>query len=257
MIQQVCRVSDNRRVGGDIYVLSFYSPEIAQSILPGQFVNLRVDDSYMPLLRRPFSVYHVHDNNVSVIFNVVGTGTRMLSLKRSGDLLDVIGPLGTSYNIEGDYHTGILVAGGLGVAPLPMITAALQKRGRKIRTFLGARSDKQLVSTYLENVAVATDDGSSGFNGTVVDLLLKFLRNEPREDYKLFACGPTPMLIALFKAVEEFHLPCEVSLESSMACGIGICQGCPVERIGGEKKYSLICREGPVFSNETVKLESW
>jgi dihydroorotate dehydrogenase electron transfer subunit len=113
------------------------------------------------------------------------------------------------------------------------------------------------VNAYLENVSVATDDGSAGFKGTVVDLLLNFLRKDLRKDYKLFACGPTPMLINLFNAVEEFHLPCEVSLESSMACGIGICQGCPVERIGGEKKYSLICSEGPVFPNETVKLESW
>jgi len=257
MIQQVCRVTDNRHVGGDIHVLSFHSPEIARSILPGQFVNVRVEDSCVPLLRRPFSVYHVHADNVSIIFNVVGTGTKILSLKHSGDFLDIIGPLGSSYNVDGDYHTGILLAGGLGVAPLPMVSSALQERGKKIKTFLGARTGEQLVTTYLENVSVATDDGSEGFEGTVVDLLHNFFRKEPRSDYKLFACGPTPMLMNLFKVVEEFHILCEVSLESSMACGIGICQGCPVERIDTEKRYSLICREGPVFSSNAVKLESW
>ncbi|HUL43695.1 MAG TPA: dihydroorotate dehydrogenase electron transfer subunit [Bacteroidota bacterium] len=257
MMQQICRVTDNRHVGGDIHVLTFHSPEIARSVLPGQFVNLRVDDSYLPLLRRPFSVYHIHGDDVSLIFNIVGPGTHILSRKHAGDLLDVLGPLGSPFHIEGEYATAILVAGGLGVAPLPVITRALHVVQKQIVTFLGARTKEHLITTYLEDVSAATDDGSAGFHGTVVDLLVNFLREKPAASRKVFACGPTPMLASLFRVIEEFQIPCEVSLESSMACGIGICQGCPVERTAGGKRYALICKEGPVFSSTGVKLESW
>jgi dihydroorotate dehydrogenase electron transfer subunit len=252
MTQSVCPVISLREAGRNLFVLSFRHPEMASRVLPGQFVNIRVRDEVLPLLRRPFSVYRVEGEDIEVIFNIVGTGTRILSEKRPGSGVDVIGPLGSPYQIEGDYDTALLVGGGLGVAPLPMITRAAGKIARPVETFLGARSKDQLAVAHLVNLTTATDDGSSGFRGTVVDLLRDRLDRAPVRAAKIFACGPNPMLSALGALAESRGIPCEVSLESAMACGIGICQGCPVERSSSGKKYSLICKEGPVFDSRTL-----
>jgi len=205
-------------------------------------------------LRRPFSVYKVEGDNVKIIFNVIGIGTKILSSKRKGDTIDVLGPLGMSYGVTGQYDTAILVAGGLGVAPLPMITDAISGR-RKLVTFLGARTKEYVVDTHLKNVHVSTDDGSRGFQGTVVDLLRAECSKQEFVKPKIFACGPNRMLESLSKFAVEMNIPCEVSLESTMACGIGICQGCPVELKNDEKKYALICKEGPVFDSKLITVE--
>jgi dihydroorotate dehydrogenase electron transfer subunit len=209
---------------------------------------------FLPLLRRPFSVYHRDGDSLQVIFNVVGLGTRILASGPSGDPLDVIGPLGNAFGVLDDYDEAVLVAGGLGIAPMPMLTAELKSAGKNIHTYLGARSASQIVRDHLENVSVATDDGSAGSRGTVVDLLREKLRNAPYPRPKIFSCGPTPMLSALAALAEEFNIPCELSLESPMACGIGICQGCPVEVRGGPRKYALVCKEGTVFDSKRVVL---
>jgi dihydroorotate dehydrogenase electron transfer subunit len=171
MTRHRCPVTGIHTVGPNMYVLSFHAPEIAAAILPGQFVNIKVNDVGIPLLRRPFSVYHVDGKTVQIIFNVIGTGTKALSEKHVHDEIDIIGPLGCAYNIHDNYWTAILVAGGLGVAPMPMITTALKDTSKKIVTFLGARTRDQLVTTYLENVHTSADDGSAEFHGTVVDYL--------------------------------------------------------------------------------------
>jgi dihydroorotate dehydrogenase electron transfer subunit len=252
MMQFFARITGVRQAAPGIFVLTFTAPEIAERITPGQFVNIKVNDFNVPLLRRPFSVYTVTGNEVSIIFNVIGLGTSILSAKRPGDLLDIIGPLGRPYDLASEFTTAILVAGGLGVAPLPMITSALKDTAKDVVTFLGARSADQLVTTHLTNIRSATDDGSEGYHGTVVDLLRVELNAQSFHSPKIFACGPHPMLRALAALAEERGIVCEISLESSMACGIGICQGCPVEIVGGERKYALICKEGTVFDTRTV-----
>ena len=117
-----CPVESVREVGHRIFALRFYSPQLAQSTLPGQFVNMRVGPGYVPLLRRPFSVYHVESEFVDIIFNIVGRGTEILSTKKHGDVVDVLGPLGHAFVSDTGFDTALLVGGGLGVAPLPMIT---------------------------------------------------------------------------------------------------------------------------------------
>jgi len=144
------------------------------------------------------------------------------------------------------------VGGGLGVAPFPLATKFLARTSRAVRTFLGARSSSHILRDHLENVSVATDDGTEGYRGTVVGLVRSALEAGAIDRPKIFACGPNAMLRALAAVAAEFHVPCEVSLESVMACGIGICQGCPVERIGGDKRYSLVCKEGTVFDALTI-----
>jgi len=250
-----CRVVRTRTVTDSIFVLRFRSSELASTIRAGQFLNIRVQEGSEPLLRRPFSVYRVEGEELEIIYSVIGRGTSELAQKREGDLLDVLGPLGVPFTVgEESYDTALLVAGGLGIAPLPILTRDILKERRSIRTFVGARSKAYLVTDYLQDVHVATDDGSMGFHGTVVDMLKDNLARAQFVRPKIFACGPTPMLRAVASLARTLGIPCEVSLEGPMGCGVGICQGCPVERAGEERAYALMCKEGPVFDISTISL---
>ncbi len=252
MIQTSALVTDCREILEGIFVLRFRVPEIARSSAPGQFVNIRCSDGCVPLLRRPFSISRVEGDIVELMFNVVGQGTAILSQKKSGDLLDVVGPLGVPFKLEGNYEAAILVGGGLGVAPFPFLTDALLCKKKAIQTIIGARSEKQIIERHLLNVQLATDDGSKGFRGTVIDLLKSIVAQEGSKNSKIFGCGPTKMLGALSAFARAKGIDCELSLEGDMACGMGLCQGCPVERTEGKKKYSLVCVEGPTFNSNDI-----
>jgi len=255
MTQECCPVRGVREVAENVHVLTFHSPSIAGKVRPGQFLNIKVVEGSDPLLRRPFSVYNVDGENLEIVFNVIGRGTAVLRAKQPGECIDVIGPLGKPFSCEADdFDTGVLLAGGLGVAPMPMLTRGLRRAGKEVMTFLGARTQKAVTPFYLENLHLATDDGSKGHHGTVVDLARNVLSRAPLRRPKLFACGPTAMLRAIAALAQETGYPCEVSLEGPMACGFGICQGCPVELNGQGKKYALMCKDGPVFDVRTIRL---
>jgi dihydroorotate dehydrogenase electron transfer subunit len=248
-------IADLRQVAENIFVLGFEAPPIAQEARPGQFINIKVRAGNDPLLRRPFSVYRTAGERVEILFNVVGKGTELLSLSRSGDPIDVIGPLGVPFTVRADdYDTAILVGGGLGVAPLPLLGRKAQAAGKEVLTLIGARTASQLVTAHLDNLRIATDDGSRGYQGTVVDLLASTLRMGGPSRARVFGCGPTPMLRALAELCVAEGLACEVSLEGPMACGMGICQGCPVELVGETKGYALICKDGPTFDVRRIRI---
>ncbi|MBI5472184.1 MAG: dihydroorotate dehydrogenase electron transfer subunit [Ignavibacteriae bacterium] len=241
-------------VAENTFVLSFRSPQLSNQIQPGQFLNIKVASGTDPLLRRPFSVYYTHDDIVEIIFNVIGKGSAALCRKHAGDQLNVLGPLGVPFSTsKDDFDLALLVGGGLGVAPLPLTTLALRRLGKTIRTYLGARSASYMVESHLENLSIATDDGSQGFHGTVVDLLRAEYDTFKRKRIRIFACGPTLMLRAVAKFAMETNIPCEVSLEGPMACGFGICQGCPVELVDENRKYALMCKDGPTFDVRRIK----
>ena len=253
MIQEKAAVRSVREIAPSIFRLSFRSSAIAGRAVPGQFVNVKVENERGPLLRRPFSIYSAEDNDVSIIFNVVGAGTRAMSELTEDDVLNVVGPLGTGvfpYDDDG-FSTALLVGGGLGVAALPFLNSRIAKKKTRV-TFLGARSASQIVREGLEQVNVATDDGSEGRKGTVVELLGIFLDKTPVSRPRIFSCGPLPMMRALKELAAARKIECYLALEGEMACGIGLCQGCPVETRGGKKKYQLVCHDGPVFEASTV-----
>lgn len=252
---ELCPVTYVRTAAKDVFVLAFTSPSIASSLQPGQFLNIKVGEGADPLLRRPFSAYRVEADRIEIIFNIVGRGTAALSALKPGDVIDVLGPLGVPFGVTGwDFDTGVLIGGGLGVAPLPLLTKALRRANKNVLTFVGGRTATLLLTEYLENPGTATDDGSAGFHGTVVQLAKNTLARGKVSRPKLYACGPTPMMRAVAEFARKADLPCEVSLEGPMGCGIGICQGCPVELSGGEKKYALMCKDGPIFDIRAVKL---
>lgn len=244
-------------VAEGIFVLSFVSERIAESVRPGQFLNIRPHSLYDPFLRRAYSVHRVLGDVVEIIFNVVGRGSAMLAAKSTGDSLDVLGPLGVPFHTDGDFSSAVLVSGGVGIAPMPILATHLVKRGIKVTNVHGARSAGQVVNDgRLVNAVFATDDGSYGFHGNVIQALDDTLNSLPVDSTRLFACGPNRMLSALGEYATQRGLPLEVSLECQMACGVGICQGCPVEMARGDRRYSLVCTHGPNYDFADILLES-
>jgi dihydroorotate dehydrogenase electron transfer subunit len=216
---------------------------VAAEVKPGQFFQIAVGAPHS-LLRRPYSVAWTDERKgqFGFIFNVVGLGSGWLSERKPGDYLDLLGPLGRGFDLEGD-RPAFCVAGGIGVAVFPGVVAALMERGRRVTVLLGARSVSQLLPNDRfepANVRLATDDGSAGYRGSVVDLVA------PNADAEILVCGPTPMLKALINRTARYEIPLsniQVALETPMGCGLGTCLGCAAPSVGGG--YLLTCQQGP------------
>ncbi len=273
MYQDIATVLRTTQVAENVYTIEVASESIARSVLPGQFLNIKPDRSFDPLLRRAYSVHRVRGDVLEVIFNVVGAGSAILAAKRPGDEVDLLGPLGVPFHIDGDYNRAILVSGGVGIAPMPILSDALLAAGKDVVNIHGARR-RSLVADdgRLVNVRYATDDGSLGMKGTVVDALDAYFAEGnsgdeisgdeisgdriPGNRIRLFACGPNKMLGALGNYANARSLRLEVSLECQMACGVGICQGCPVEMATGGRTYTLVCTHGPNYDFNDIVLDS-
>lgn len=254
MIQGLFSITEIEFLTSTITKIKFEAPAIAKTAKQGQFVNIKVEDSTVPLLRRPFSVYNTNGSEIEIVFGVMGMGTKKLNNKKIGDLIDVIGPLGNPFNIHDVEDISILIGGGLGAAPLPLLYKNLVEQNKKVLVFIGARTKEYLLKKYLHDPIIATDDGSEGYKGDVVSLLNGYILKNPQKNYKIYACGPTPMLIAIVNLAKKFNIKCEISLETMMACGIGICQGCAVKVKNEKEKYALSCINGPVFSASDIEL---
>ena len=251
MIEIPIKIVSNKSVNADTFLLRLYSPELAATAKPGQFVMVRVSDSIDPALRRPFSICGTEDGNViKILYKIVGKGTRILSAKKEGEFISVLGPLGKGFNIPERSKKTFYVAGGIGIAPLLFL---YQKTKLSDITFLtGFRTSSEIIDTALtgdniENL-IATDDGSMGHNGLVTDLLAEYLEKFKQNDMRIFTCGPLPMLRAVRDVSLKYNTPCQVSMETFMACGLGACQGCVVRsNTGADTSYLHVCKEGPVF----------
>ena len=244
-------VVETKQVHENIFIQKIHSPEIARLIKPGQFLNIRVSENTFPLLRRPFSVCDVEGENIFLMFNILGEGTKILSHKHTGDLIDILGPLGNGFNLEGDYKTAIIVAGGLGAAPFPYLTKEIKSK-KSIMSFVGGRTKQDVISYGFENLILSSDDGSIGYKGNAVQSLENNLDKIDIASSKVFACGPNAMLRVLKDFCLKHNIDCEVSTECAMACGFGICQGCPIESTYDPNKYLLVCKDGPVFNIKDV-----
>lgn len=252
IIQLKAKIVSNERVKNNYWLLRLECAEIAGKACPGQFIEIRVGEGAEPLLRRPISIHDAHKAGISLFYETVGRGTRMLSERARGSLLDVIGPLGNGFACDGlnKKNRIVLVAGGMGVAPLVF----LAKRLKTIEplVLIGARTKAQVVCLreFKDagcSVKIATDDGSAGFKGKVTGLLESCLGQGGFS--QIFACGPDPMLKAVANMARDNSIGSQLSLEEHMACGIGACLGCVVNTKNG---YKRVCKEGPVFSGEEL-----
>lgn len=249
-------VSKEKLIEG-IYKISVNAPEIAKKAMPGQFLEIKVSETTEPFLRRPISIYNVDGENVEFIFQVRGKGTLLLSKKNEGDMLDILGPLGKGvFSLDGVSNVAI-IGGGIGTYPLYYLAKSLKGKAN-VTTYLGFRN-KGLVTleNEFENVSdtlvLSTDDGSYKNKGYSTDFLKKdCLENKPD---MIYACGPAGMLKTVSLFAKENKIPCEISLEERMGCGIGACLGCATKIIeNGEIRFGHVCKDGPVFNVNNVEI---
>ena len=284
-VQVAAEIVENGRLARDTYRVRFHAPEVARCIVPGQFVMLRIAGLNDPLIGRPIALYDTvlsaagEPTAVDVVYLVKGKLTSRLCQMRPGQQLDVWGPLGNGFCHHSPFTTHhsrpadhlIMVAGGIGQTPF--LALAQETLGRKrygdpprevsrantVTFCYGARSADYLAG--LEDfqqlgidVRLATDDGSRGRHGLVTDLLKQVL-SENRGQPRIVCCGPEPMMEAVAKIATSAGIPCQVSLETPMACGVGICFTCvaKVRQEGGGWDYKRTCVEGPVFDAEQIE----
>lgn len=244
------KILENRPVAKDIYEMVLEAPKIAKAARPGQFVNLRLSDKLDPLLRRPISLHGIdpEKGTITMLYLIVGKGTAMMRDMEAGTVIDVLGPLGNGWNCDFEGKYAVLIGGGIGIAPLYPLAKALAEAGKTVELIVGAKNkeyltDLSIYETAGVRVTVTTDDGSAGIKGFVTEALANSIQAETC-DY-IYACGPLPMLKFVEKLAISNKKPGQVSTESHMGCGLGICLLCPSKVTAGG--YKRTCTDGPVF----------
>jgi dihydroorotate dehydrogenase electron transfer subunit len=248
---RICPVLENRKLTEQTVSLLLEVGPMAEEAKAGQFVNIKCGAAL--LLRRPISICDVdpEKGTMRVVFDVKGEGTQWLSRIPAGHKVDVLGPLGHGY----DFPEGkvLVVGGGIGVPPM-LYTA---KKASSAVAALGFRSQDKVILTQefadsCESVSIISDDGTTGRKG-FVNVLVKEILEQDKEIQAVFACGPKPMLKTVVAAAQEAGVPCQVSMEERMGCGLGACLvcACKVKKADGEH-YAHVCKDGPVFKAEEV-----
>jgi dihydroorotate dehydrogenase electron transfer subunit len=233
------------------YLFRLSAPEIAAAARPGQFVMVRCGKE--TILPRPFSIHSVEGGEIVLLFSVVGKGTGWLAQLNKGDSLDIFGPLGNGYTIYPKSKNLLLVAGGMGIAPLRFLADVAAGEGKKVIIIQGASSadcllpltppqrlfNRGMMPASFQCVN-ATEDGSEGFKGLATRLIPHYLEGIDQ----IFACGPVPMYKAMSQMAELKNKPVQISLEIMMGCGMGVCYGCTIKTKNSLKQ---VCKDGPVF----------
>jgi dihydroorotate dehydrogenase electron transfer subunit len=248
-------VSENIPLRNNHFLLKLTQSVPLPLMMPGQFVQVKIDDTPSVFLRRTFSVNYIDrsKNEMWLLIQIVGDGTNSLSKYKTGDTLNLIFPLGNSFSMPTTTQSSLLlVGGGVGVAPLLFLGATLVENGFKPTFLIGARNVDALIELQefqqFGEVFVTTEDGSAGEKGFVTDHFI--LKNSFD---KIYTCGPTPMMQAIARFAENKSIECEVSLENKMACGFGVCLCCVTQTHEGNQ---CVCTNGPVFNIKDLVWQS-
>lgn len=245
-----------------LYKFSVDAKEIVELANPGNFIEIRINENSDPFLRRPISIYNLDKKNgvLEFIFQVKGKGTELLAKKKEEDKIDIIGPLGNGIFKFEEYKNIAVIGGGIGIFPLYELSKQAKNAGKKVYTYLGFRN-KDLVTLEKEfedvstTLTITTDDGSYKNSGFAINYLKNDL--EKNNIDCIYACGPLPMLKAVKKLAEEKEIPCQISLEEKMGCGMGVCLGCAVRTATStddNPQYLHVCKAGPVFNSKMVQI---
>ncbi len=246
MIQELATVTANNEPMPQAHLIWLEAPRITSQAQPGQFVMVRCGEKGEYQLRRPLSIHQREGNKIALLFNVVGGGTQWLSQCQPGDRLDLLGPLGNGFTINPGSQNLLLVAGGIGFAPLYFLADEAVRRGLTVTLLYGTPTAIQLYPSKLlpkVKLVTATEDGTTGEKGLIIDCIDNSL------DWadQIFACGPLPMYRNMannYPQLQQSGKPVQISLEVRMGCGLGVCYGCTVKTRSGLKQ---VCKDGPVF----------
>lgn len=263
MVQAIkAKVLSNELIAPDFYKLNLFAGSVAREVTPGQFVMVKVAINLEPFLRRPISINSVNKKEgiLSLIYQVVGKGTKLMASIKSGQEIEIMGPLGQGFSWDEEDKTAVIVGGGCGIAPLGALAQELKDHGKEVYVLLGAQNKDKLIceQDFIKaraNVQVATDDGSWGVHGYVTELLERLI-TQTKVDH-VYCCGPLPMTKVVAQIAKKNSLPCQVSLEERMGCGIGACIGCvcKTQDDKGKIHYKKVCKDGPIFDSREVMFD--
>jgi dihydroorotate dehydrogenase electron transfer subunit len=254
------RVLSKEQLALGIFRLKLFCEEIASSCKPGQFVHVECGEGRDFILRRPFSIHRKDGGGAfEILFQVVGKGTKALSNVQPREVLSLVGPMGNGFSVDGSVRKVILVSGGLGIAPLIFLVDELLTEKSRICVLLGVSNRERLLypvdlKRLVRKLLIATDDGSYGYKGPVVDLLSDAI--EEFEPERIYACGPEVMLHKVATICTDYKIPTQVCLERQMGCGIGACLSCVCKvKQDREVTFKRVCVDGPVFASEDIVWE--
>lgn len=262
-------VQDNVALSTQHFLLTVTLPTSFKRPNPGQFIMIRPCEEGATLLARPLSIYGYrgshNERKIELLFRTVGTGTLRLSSMNHGQSVEILGPLGHGFTLDPQVGEIILLCGGMGVAPLTFLAEQINrllpvKKRLRIIAYYGARTITELIgierlSSLCSETFITTEDGSSGTQGVITELLAQRLNIHEQGNSMVFACGPTPMLRQLSQLLRLKDIPCQASVEERMACGVGACLSCavPIETIKDGSRYQRVCTEGPVFNLKDIR----
>ncbi|UCH80458.1 MAG: dihydroorotate dehydrogenase electron transfer subunit [Nitrospiraceae bacterium] len=246
-------VVENKKLINNHYLLTLHPAVKIKKPRPGNFFMVAVETGLDPLLKRPFSIHRWIDGNFQLLYRVTGKGTKILSEKKPGNILDILGPLGKGFPFPGKDRQVILVAGGIGIAPMYAMAESIKDKNPLLFYGTKTKKDVLLVDDFRSmgvDLRISTDDGSYGVKGNIVNVLKKYIaRDSLKAPYVMYACGPAIMLMKLSGLASEYKMKGYIAMEQNMACGIGTCLGCVVKTRKGHKR---VCKEGPVFPIEEI-----
>jgi len=257
MLQESVLIEKNEEVGPGLYYLRLKTQDMAEQAHPGQFIHISLGTIYDPLLRRPMSILNAQEDSLSVLYQVVGRGTKIMTRFRPGDFIDVLGPLGRGFDLE-DSKKHLLIGGGVGAAPLVFLAHQLKRKGGEIKFFLGMREEelifiKELLPPGVEFYS-SHENSPRGEAKQVTDLLPPHLEQENKTS--LYCCGPEGMYREIAKICAECgEFSVQVSIDRRMGCGVGTCLGCAVKiKKPPREELQIVraCVEGPVFRWQEV-----
>ncbi len=262
-VQETSKILANDRVSEGYFKIRLTCAPHYKHAVPGQFVTLRLSGQKEPLLRRPFSIHRMltkekNGLQFEILYRVAGGFTRQMSVQAPGGLIDMLGPVGHGFTICCHKAPVVLAAGGIGTAPLVFLAERLKQAGMDmsmVTVFLGGltKTDILCQDVFLglgARVFTVTEDGTAGVKGLVTDPLKSWL--EENSPAMIYACGPHGMLKAVAGIARSRAISCEVSIETLMACGLGVCMGCAVSAGDTEEGYRHVCKDGPVFDAKVL-----
>ncbi|MDR0978576.1 MAG: dihydroorotate dehydrogenase electron transfer subunit [Lachnospiraceae bacterium] len=259
-INEQVKLVKKEQLKNDTFKFTCKSDKISNEAKAGQFVEVKVSKTLDPILRRPISIYNIDKQNgtFEFIFQIRGRGTKLLSEFEENDLIDIVGPLGGGTFDFKKYKSIAIIGGGIGVFPLYELSKEA-KETANVDIYLGFRNKDFVIleeefKKVSNNLTITTDDGSYGKNGLAIDYLKQEIDLNKYDC--IYACGPLPMLKGVKALAEEKNIPCQISLEEKMACGIGVCMGCSVKIATKDDtvKYTRVCKAGPVFDSRLIEI---